>query len=1277
MMRNLDMKRLSLALPQIATLLFCLAFASALTFAQTITATVTGTVSDPNGALVPGATVTATSQETGLSKTATTNDEGRYTITFLNPGAYDIRVESSGFKRTMRSDIKLETAQSAELDFALSLGANNETVEVSSDSTPMLSTETSQLETTIESKLIEDLPTVDRNIFSFVNIVPGVIDQGIARGAGDSSVGSASNRNFFDSNFSVNGGRASSNDILLDGVTNTIGDFNGVAISPPQDTVREFKVQSGVAPAEFGRTAGGIVNISTKSGTNKFHGALYEYFQRGGLNANGWARNRRGSLADGEPVLPRIDIKRDQFGGAIGGPVYFPRFGEGGPAFYSGKNSTFFFFNYEARREDNPFSREITLPTAAMRQGDLSALLGGNRTDVLFGQNNPGGAAGTPVRVGQIYNPYGPLVPYIRINANGTTTQILGRPIIPNNNMSALPACGSGSRNALCLDPVAQQVMKYIPLPNQPGIANNFVYSSTTRFTRDIVAARIDHTVSEKQSFFARFSFEKRLTAPPNYFDSVAANVSEVRDKFGNFTINHVYSFSPSVINNFRYGYTRVRATSVPVGLGFNPTSLGLPSTIAGNAPVLTFPTITIGGGVEGQTPAGEVTANQIGGAGNDQPRDTHMVADSVTLIRGNHTIKTGAEYRLYRFYPFQYFAPTGSYSFSRGFTSGPDPTAAVTPATAAGSSMASFLLGIPSGGSQEVVAPLTIYHHYAAGFVQDDYRVRPNLVLNIGLRWDMETGTTNPSNLLPNFDFDAQAPLQGRLNTANLDRFVQQLNPGITSLRGLLDFPEGPQTKTNMNRFAPRVGFAYSINNRTTLRGGYGIFFLPISLEATTAVGVNLSNLLTQTSSTTQVNSNTVFLTNPFPNGLRGVVGNSLGSATGLGGLITIVEPKRANPYNQQWNLVLQRELARNLVVDLAYVGSRGVHLPARSLELNQISPDTVAYARANYNTPGACPTTGNPNNACTSIAQFFTQAVPNPFAGLLPGTTLNGSTIPRAQLLRRFPQYTNVSWFSPQVGVSTYNAFQASLQKRFSGGLSAVVNYTWSKMLDTSGAGNGTRSFDPTNTEDVYNYADEYSYSTLDTPHRFVASFTYELPFGRGKRFGGKLGRLADGLLGGYQVSGSAVFQSGSPVAITTSGFPVSGLAGIGNLTRRPNRVDGVSAEYTGDEYDSRARAGLSVFNSAAFAQPGDFQFGNAARTYNDVRRDTYRNVDLSIIKNVYFNEGRQKLQLRAEFLNAFNFVVFGTPGSDFSNPATFGVVTTQANRPRIIQLVGRFTF
>ena len=1230
----------------------CLLLFAAATFAQQITATVTGTVSDPAGAVVPGATITITSIETGLIKTAVSSDSGNYTVAFLQPGSYNIAVSKTGFETITKENITLEVAQTAGIDLTLGISGGQVTVDVSSNQTPLLQSETSQLETTVEQKLVEDLPSVERNIFSFVNLVPGTIDTNIALGNSGSQVGSSANRNFFDSNFAINGGRASTNDVLLDGVTNTIGDFNGVTISPPQDAIREFKVISGVAPADYGRTGGGIVTISSKAGTRKFHGSLYEYFQDGNLFANGFFRNKNGQA--------RInDVSRHQFGGAIGGPIFVPSFGEGTPSALKRLEKTFFFFNYELRREKNPFTRELTLPTARMRTGDLSELLGAPRT----GFTNPDGS---PALFGQIYNPYGALVGGLR------------QPFA-NNNLSNLPVCSaSGSRTSACLDPVALAVLQYLPLPNQPGLVNNFLFSGTTDFTRDIIAARIDHTVSERQNFFVRFSYEKRNSLPTNYFNSAATSVANVKDRFYNTTINHVYSLTPTLINNIRYGFTRAAAQQGPNSFGFNPTQLGLPAYLAANAPVFVFPTFTIGGGSQGLTSAGEITSGQIGGSGNDQARDTHNLSDSLTYITGKHTVRFGGEYRLYRFYPFQFLTPTGSFSFNRFATRGPNPLASPSPVEAAGSSLASFLLGIPSGISQEVVQPLTIYHHYGAAFVQDDYKIFRNLTLNLGLRWDFETPTANKQQLITNFDFDAASPLQGQLNLANLDPAVAQLNPNIRDLNGLLGFPEGAQTKTNYNRFAPRIGFAYGFNNKTTVRGGFGMFFLPISLEAVTAAGTNFNNTQSQTSFTTgtnpQVNSQTVFLTNPFPNGLQGPIGNSQGALTQLGNSLTVVEPNRPNPLNMMYNLVLQRELAKNLVVDIAYVGSRGRNLPARDINLNQLSRGVLDYARNNYNQPNTCGTT-----ACTSVATFLSRAVPNPFAGLLPGTPLNGATIPRAQLLRRFPQYQTVTYSRPLIGKSNYNALQVNLAKRFSDGWSALVNYTFSKLLDTGGVGNGASFTDPTNAADAFDFDSEYSYSTLDVPHRVTASSSYELPFGRGKKFGRDWNGITNVLLGGWQVSGTAVYQIGAPLTITYSSFLGGGstLTTVGASQRRPNRVSGVDPEY--DNLGERVRNGDSIFNSDAFSAPSDvdFEFGNAARTYNDIRRDNYKNVDLSILKNIYFGDRKEKkLQIRGEFLNAFNLVVFGTPGLQYGS-TTFGKITSQGNRPRIIQLVGRFTF
>ncbi len=1258
------MKRCHFAPPRLASILLCLALLPAMALAQTITATITGTVTDPNRALLAGAAITATSNSTGLSKTTTTDNAGRYTIPFLQPDVYVITVENAGFAKATRSGVKLEVAQTATLDFTLTVGEAQASVEVTGATTPLLVTENSGLETTIENKLVEDLPSAERSTLSFVNLIPGTIDTGFALAAGanlnvngnaQGPIGTPGNRNFFDSSFSVNGGRSSTNDILLDGVSNTVGDFNGVAVSPPQDSVQEFKVLSGAYAAEFGRSGGGIVNFVTKAGGKKFHGALYEYFQNGGLNANGWQRNRRGSLANGSPALPRIPIKRNQFGGAVGGPIYLPRFGEGGPAFPKSKN-TFFFFNYEGRREDNPFSKDLTVPTQKMRLGDLSELLGGPRS----GLTNPDGS---PALFGQIYSPYGALV-------GGK------RQPIPGNRLDLLPVCGPGPRTSACLDPVALNVISLLPLPNQPGLVNNFVFSSTARFMRDIVAARIDHTVSQRQSFFGRFSYEKRFQAEPNFFGNPAANVRQVRDHFGNFTFNHVFSFTNSIINNVRYGYTRVRAHQIPSSEGFDPTTLGLPAYLHQTAAVLKFPDFnfdTAGG--QGQGIPGEITNGQIGGAGNNQPRDTHTVADAVTILRGSHTLKTGGEYRLYRFFAFQFFFPTGSFTFDRNFTRGPVPTTSPANPAETGSSLASLLLGLPASGVKETITPITLYHHYAAGFIQDDWKVRRGLTLNLGLRWDIETATAEAHGLITNFDLNATSPLSGRVGPPT-DPIIRALRPNFTGVRGLLNFPGGAQTRANRKRFAPRAGFAYRVNDKTTVRGGYGLFYVPLALQETTAQGNNFTTALLQSPSTGQIvqpggsGTPSAFLSNPFPNGLPTPPGSSLGASTLIGQDIFAVEPKRGTAYDQQWNFVIQRQLARNLVLDLGYVGSHGVRLPIQQANLNQLPPEFLAYARANF--ASARDINGNP---ATSVAQFFTQQVANPFFGVItnPNSALRNPTVQRLQLLKPFPQYNSVTLFRPHWGASKYHALQVNLNKRFSNGLSATANYTWSKLLDTGGVGNGAAFLDATSIENIYNFSGEYTLSTLDVPHRFVASYSYELPFGRGKRLGKNWNGFTNALLGGWQTSGTWTWQSGTPFTIIASGFSVS----TGNAQRRPDRVPGSDAGFSLSQARQNVRNGGVWFNTSAFTSLPDFQLGNAARTYSDVRRDPYRNVNLSVLKNWFWADGNQKLQLRGEFINAFNSVVFGTPGVNVNDPANFGRITTQGNTPRVIQFVLRYTF
>ncbi len=1226
-------------------------------FAQTITATITGTVTDQAGAIVPNAKVVITAASTGQDKTVLTDTEGRFTAPFLPPGTYRVSVEAAGFAKAARSGVTLEVAQTVTMDFSLKVGAATETIEITSDA-PLLATETSALETTIENKLIEDLPSAQRSTLAFINNVPGVIDAGFALAQGENlnvngnaqgPIGSPGNRNFFDSSFSVSGGQNSTNDVLLDGVSNTVGDFNGVAVNPPPDSVREFKVFSGAYSAEYGRSGGGVVNMITKAGAKKFHGALYEYFQNGGLNANGWQRNRSGKLANGQDVLPRIPIKRNQFGAAVGGPVWLPKkfFG---PLGYDNPDKTFFFFNYEGRRERNPFSRQLTLPTQRMRRGDLSELL---TSATRTGQTDISGAASL---FGQLYNPYSALV-------GGKRQTFAG------NRLDTLPVCAGGARTGACLDPVALEILKYLPLPNQPGLTDNYVVSDIAKFSRDLYAIRVDQTISEKHSFFGRYSRENRFQAEPTFLESVASNSRVIQDNFHNFTFNDVYAITPNIINNVRYGYTRARAHQTPISEGFDPGTLGFPSYILNTSPIGAFPILGFEAGAQGQGRASEITGGQIGGSGNNQPRDTQTVADSITWLKGKHTLKVGGEFRLLRFFAFQFNNPAGTYNFARSQTRGPNPNTTPTNILETGSSFASFLLGIPSGASKEQVTPITVYHRYYAGFVQDDWKPRRNLTLNLGLRWDYETGTGETHGLISNFDPTAASHLKGRVN-APTDPIVRTLRPNFTDLRGLINFPDGPQTEYPKRRFAPRVGLAYRLGEKTVVRGGYGIFFVPYSVEQTSAIGNVFSISAVQAFDNAQVRqpgttaAPTVFLSNPFPNGITSAPGRSLGPDTLIGQSPFLVEPFRQNSYIQQWNLVVSRQLAKSLVLDIAYSGSHGVRLPYRTLNINQIPSEYLDYAKANF----ASARDAN-GVAATSVAQFFNQAVANPFFGLItnPNSALRNATVTRGQLLKLYPQYDNPAIFNGHFGASKYNSLQVKLEKRFSQGLSANVSYVWGKLIDIGRNGNNNSST-ATSVEDAFDLAGEYSISSLDVPHRFVASFSYELPFGARKRFGRDWNGVVNGLIGGWQVSGTVSRQSGTPLSIAAAGI------GLGYATRRPNRVSG---DGSFDNARDRARGNQTWFNTAVFAQPEDFTLGNAARNYSDVRRDGYRSADLSLLKNFFWGEGRQKIQLRGEFINAFNLVVFGTPGTAVNDPANFGIVRTQGNQPRLIQLVLRYTF
>ncbi len=388
-------------------------------------------------------------------------------------------------------------------------------------------------------------------------------------------------------------------------------------------------------------------------------------------------------------------------------------------------------------------------------------------------------------------------------------------------------------------------------------------------------------------------------------------------------------------------------------------------------------------------------------------------------------------------------------------------------------------------------------------------------------------------------------------------------------------------------------------------------------------------------------------------------------------------MESVRRTSYVQQYNFVIQRLLPGRFVLDLAYVGSHGLRLPFANININQLPTEYLDYARANFSTAV------DVNGArATSTSAFFSQQVTNPFFGLItnPNSVLVSRTVRRDQLLKAYPQYDNPQFFRPLIGASKYNGLQISTRKNYSNGLSMVGSYTFSKTMDIGGSGNNSGG--GTSVEDIYNVASDYTLSNIDVPHRITTSFSYELPFGKGKRFGSHMNGALNKILGNFQTSGSMTFQSGTPVGVTAPGI------GLSYAARRADRAYDVDARIDGDQMRANIRNGDFAFNPDAYIQPGDFQLGNAARNINDTRRDSYKSFNISVLKSMTFRENRHKVQLRGEFLNVLNMVVFGTPGRDVSakdlvqngvviRQGTFARVTTQGNQPRIIQLVLRYSF
>ncbi len=1146
--------------PAWLTLLGLAAFlvAPALLFAQQ--ATVNGRVVDPSSAALPGATVTVVNADTGIRNAVTTSADGLYAIPLLPPGRYTITVEMSGFQSQTKTGITLDVQQTARFDFTLAIGGVAETVDVSS---PRVDAQTSSLGQVIDNLNVRELPLNGRNPLELARVTPGVTL--LATPFLDT-------RNFNLTSVSMNGGQGGSNAVLLDGSTTTLPERNEYAVAPNVDAVQEFRVQTNALAAEFGMTGGGVINLVTKSGTNQLRGSLFEFVRNDALDATGWTNNRNN--------LDKSPLSYHQFGGTTGGPIWLPE--RLGPLAYDGRNRSFFFFNYEGIRYDSAVTTLSRVPTEAERRGDFSQ---------TFIRTSAG--AFVPVQL------YDPSTTRANPAGSGFVRDPLGTSVIP----------------AQRLDPVAVRAIQSYPLSNRPADdpsgRNNFISNAGTISDSNQYNARVDHKITDANRLFVRYSQADHANtgnAPVFSPDNIADPGYSLQTRHNKtVTVGDTHAFSGRLVNELRLSVARQYLLSEPAGYNINaPGQLGLPSLVPGTL----FPRFEIGNDIlGGDMQSLGSSPSQL----SERGLTVGQLADSVSIVRGKHTIKTGIDIRVQLRNNFQPGAVSGQYEFTRAMTGNPQDTSGNT-----GFGLATFLLGTVSRGTLNTALSRADGFRYYAAFAQDDYRIAPRLTLNLGVRYDVITAPTDRFDRYSNFNPTATNPVTG--------------TRGVLQYAGV-DFGRSAYD-TNYGNVGPRAGFAWDLSgdSRTVLRGGYGVlYYHSANFEYPDTQGFSVATPF----QSAQGAAFPGFQLAAGPTQIIQPSGNSLGPLSFLGNNVTYFETERPTPTQQQWNLTVQRELPGAMLVELAYAGSHGTHILGYGYDLNQLDPQ--------YNALGLA----------------LDDRVPNPFVGLIPaGTPLSGATIARRQALRPYPAYLNVTVANPPLGNTNYHSGQLKVDRRFSRGFGVLVSYTLSRLtgdvgrniIDFGTIGGAPQGNVMCSQNARFDRRSCRSIEPQDVTHQFVASTLYELPFGKDRRYLSSGGVLSH-IVGGFRLNGIVTLRSGLPLVVRGAN---NGLADRPNLVGDPELAN---SEQTLTRW----------FNTAAFAPPPPFTFGSTPRTLSHPRGPGFASVDLAVTRDVAFNK-TSSLQLRAEFFNLFNRVNFNQPNTNFLS-GEFGQITS-AGDPRRVQ-------
>lgn len=1016
--------------------LFALILCCGSAWGQKDTGVIAGTVRDASGAVVAGAKVRVKDIDHGTEFDTTTEANGEYVAGPLKVSRYTITVEKGNFKTAIAGPVQLDVQGRIEADVKLEIGEVSQKVEVTVQN-PLLETETSTMGQVMDKTRIETLPLNGRNFAQLAQLGVGVVP---------SEPGSRVSGNF---GFSVDGARSLQNNFLLDGIDNNsnLGDVlneSSYVIQPPIDAIEEFKVQTNDYSAEFGRGNGAILNAVIKSGTNAFHGDVFEYFRNDALDASPFFI-----------VTQKPAYKQNQFGGTLGGPIQ--------------KDKTFFFVDYEGFRLRQGVPQTATVPDQSMVNGDFSELLT-NTPAMAIDPNsgNPTGAvaldcSGNQTFVGEIFNArLTRVVPTTLANPAG----FCGVPIGVDGSGNPTNIFPTGS-----VDPLAARLAALIPPPNSSNPAFNYIAVPVRSETRNNFDVRVDHTFSNKDSIFGRFSYESQPSFIPSPFQNVldGGGFFDGHEDFSyrSIALSETHVLDSTHVNEFRFGYNRINARRYQINYNENVSAdLGYPGvpyepgTFNGGLPALTF---------------SDGSAPELGSSGflpSIEKQNSYVFTDNFTWVKGRHSLKFGTEIRYEQFTIFQPSASRGTADFSTGFTDNP-----AAPGSG-GYGFASFLLGISDGGSIVNLHNVDYRRQIYAGFVQDDFKKSERLTLNLGLRYELYTTVKASGNQQANFDFGCGCLIVPKGQNAQLTPMLaSQISIDRTGSPGLVS--------PDLHNFAPRVGLAYKITDKLVLRSSYGIFYggQENGPYSNPSPGFNPPFFVTQSfnqpclQNSANPNPGQVDCSIPMFNSLQqGFPANALVDPNTP--LLFSISPHITTPFMQQWFLGFQYELPANTLAEISYVGSHGADLFGL------------------FNGNQAVPT------ADATIPTAPRRPDPNIDAGI---DTLRSNLF------------------------SNYTGLQLRLEKRFSHGLQFEAAYTYSHALDdASDASLGSQNQGDFRLQTAPYL--EYGNADFDVRHRFVFNFVYELPFGQGQRFGSNMSGIANQIVGNWRVTGIISAQTGN---------------------------------------------------------------------------------------------------------------------------------------------------